>query len=135
MGARIAGINKNKLKSENEGEKVAKCVCTSACPVKGECKIIDSIYECVLQDTNGNNFKYIGKSSTVFSLRYANHKKDMKNPKYAKFCELSKKSMGIKKCRYWLPVRLENKKASQVVSAWKFLLWPLFRGNKTNIIL
>ena len=80
MGARIAGINKNKLKSENEGEKVAKCVCTSACPVKGECKIIDSIYECVLQDTNGNNFKYIGKCSTFFNLRYANHKKTLKTP-------------------------------------------------------
>ena len=95
MAARIAGTNKNKLKDEVE-EAVKACKCRDICPVGGECKKVDTIYEAVVTDSNNRKFKYIGKTSTEFMVRYRNHKKDIKNREYIKNCELSKKIWELK---------------------------------------
>lgn len=96
MGARIAGSNKQKLNSESVTETVGKCTCRRQCPVNGDCKIKDTIYEAVITDSSNNQFKYLGKSSTEFIKRYRNHKKAIKNVKYRKNCELSKKTWDLK---------------------------------------
>ena len=95
MGARISGNNKSKL-NEKPVEIVKKCVCRKKCPVDGNCTKIDTIYEAVITDSNDNTFKYIGKSSTTFIKRYRNHLKAIKNKKYIKDCELSKKAWELK---------------------------------------
>ena len=96
MGTRISGANKSKLKDEKE-EVLKKCVCRKGiCPVSGECTKKDTIYEAVITDSKERVFKYIGKTSTEFTVRYRNHKKAFKNKKYIKNCELSKKVWELK---------------------------------------
>ena len=97
MGVRIAGCNKSKLNEDKPKEEVNKCTCKKEeCPVNKECRVKDTIYEAVMIDSNQNRFRYIGKSSTEFIVRYRNHKKDIKNKVYEKSCELSKKAWELK---------------------------------------
>ena len=95
MGTRIAGSNKSKLKNKENNED-KKCVCRGDCPVSGECHKNDVIYEAVVTDHKQRSFKYIGKTSTEFIVRYRNHVKDMKHVAYMKNCELSKKVWSLK---------------------------------------
>ena len=97
MGVRIAGQNKQKINSDVETENIGKCTCKKIiCPVNGECKTKNTIYEAVITDSKNNQFKYIGKSETEFIKRVRNHRKDIKNKKYRKNCELSKKAWELK---------------------------------------
>ena len=73
-----------------------KCTCRQECPVNGQCKKVDTIYEAVVKDSSGSHFKYIGKTSTIFILRYRNHIKDMNLRTYEKNCELAKKIWELK---------------------------------------
>ena len=66
------------------------------CPVKGECNVKDTIYECIVTNNKEEKFKYIGKCSTQFIKRYRNHTKAIKNKKYSKNSELSKKIWQLK---------------------------------------
>ena len=79
MGARIAGQNKQKISSDVEIVSTKKCTCRKTiCPVNGECKTMNTIYEAVITDISSNKFKYIGKSATEFNKRVRNHRKDIK---------------------------------------------------------
>ena len=81
MGAKIASLNKQKLKSPpvDNHDNIPGCKCRqNPCPLGGQCEKNDLVYKATLQG-GPKEFFYFGSCSTKFSKRYANHKHSLTN--------------------------------------------------------
>ena len=77
----ISGHNKKILK-KNEPKKAEKvCNCRGGvknCPVEGQCRKQEVIYEVEVSADQKENKSYLGSTATEFKDRYGNHKSDCK---------------------------------------------------------
>ena len=73
------------------------CRAIESCPLKGECKAADLVYEATVQSTTGVTKSYIGSTATAFKTRYANHQSSMRHEKYANSTELAKHVWSLKR--------------------------------------
>ena len=89
----IQNSNKMKQNENNESQpmetKDCNCKIKNQCPVNGQCRRKNIIYQATV-NCEGKNETYIGLASTEFKTRFANHKNSFKDPKKRLSTELSK---------------------------------------------
>ena len=64
--------------------------------MEGKCRSEDVIYKCVVTATGHPRKVYLGTAESDFKQRYYNHKKSIKNQKYANATSLSKYTWEMK---------------------------------------
>ena len=94
MERRIKSENSKKLsKNSNEKTEDLDCKCRSECPIGGECKKSNVIYNATVITKEGNvnkEYNYIGLTATSFITRYRNHVQSFKKQEHSNATELSK---------------------------------------------
>ena len=84
MKSIISSHNKKILEKKPQDEN--NCCCTPAnknnCPLEGNCKTSELVYQASVSSDNGVVRNYTGAAATTFKLRYNNHKKSFTHRKY-----------------------------------------------------
>ena len=76
----------------------AQCNCRvkTSCPLNGDCKAANIVYEATVRAGSGSTKKYIGLTADTFKSRYANHTSSMRHERYANSSELAKHIWTLK---------------------------------------
>ena len=101
----IDSHNKAQLKKSNtETKKNCNCRNKANCPLKGECREHNIVYQATVTTRENDNNRtrkkntesYVGLTETEFKLRFANHKQSFTNPRLRNATELSKYIWSLK---------------------------------------
>ena len=87
----IIDTHNKKMLNPNQIENIKPCNCAdkSKCPLDGECRTQNIIYQATVESSKENQ-TYIGLTSTEFKARYANHKASFEHKEKRNSTELSK---------------------------------------------
>ena len=89
VGSIIKSHNKKLTNAENKQTKHCNCRKKQECPLEGKCRSED-IYKCVVTATGHPQKVYLGTAEGDLQQQYYNHKKSIRNWKYANETSLSK---------------------------------------------
>ena len=92
MRSIISANNKRVLSRNNEKPSIPQCNCRrkNECPLNGDCRKKEVVYQAKVKAQGMTTRKYIGLCETEFKKRWQNHKQSFKNRKLENATELSK---------------------------------------------